>query len=55
MAEFCQTCSIKLFGEDMKDFANFCSPEEMIEVLCEGCGLIYVDKNGKGIIFIDKD
>jgi hypothetical protein len=49
MADFCKTCSIRVFGEDMKDLAGLCQEDEMAQVLCEGCGYIWVDKDGKKI------
>lgn len=52
MAEFCKECSIAHFGQDHKDFANLFEPEEYTDeegalVLCECCGPIVVDINGK--------
>lgn len=47
MADFCKQCSIELFGKDMHDFAGICKKGEMAAVLCEGCGYIWVDSNGK--------
>lgn len=55
MAEFCQECSIELFGKDLGDFKGLITPEEFHQglvatVLCEGCGrYICVDYNGARI------
>jgi hypothetical protein len=49
MSDFCQECSIRMFGKDTEDFAGECSEDQMVQVLCEGCGVIWVDKNGKRI------
>lgn len=52
MADFCQQCSIEVFGEDMRDLAGL-NPDASITdkagVLCEGCGWIVVDNEGKCI------
>ena len=52
MAEFCQECSIDTFGTDFKEFANALPESKYTEevgalVLCESCGPIVVDINGK--------
>ena len=56
MADFCKQCSMEHFGEDLKDLANLGSTpltkEELsngigFTVLCEGCGFIIVDNDGK--------
>jgi hypothetical protein len=50
MSDFCQEHCIQIFGEDTKDLSNLCKEDEMILVLCEGCGeMIYVDSNGKKV------
>ena len=52
MAEFCQACSIDLFNEDFGDFiweGQPCLPEEGWSVVCEGCGFILVDNDGRCI------
>lgn len=38
MSDFCKQCSIDMFGFDAEDFAGLCSPDGLIQVLCEGCG-----------------
>lgn len=49
MADFCKDCSIETFGVDTKDLAGLCKPGYMASALCEGCGFIWVDENGKRI------
>lgn len=53
MAEFCHDCSIKMFGDDYGDFAKLCGEGMCISVLCEGCGPIHVDRNGKRLDFTE--
>lgn len=55
MADFCKECSERLFDKDFGDMANLCGDGEMVGVLCEGCGYIWVDKNGKRIDFEDEE
>lgn len=47
MADFCRQCSVRVFGEDSKDFDGLCQPEDLQLVLCEGCGYIWADHTGK--------
>lgn len=49
MAEFCKDCSIVLFGHDTKDLAGIARPGHLAMVLCEGCGFIIVDEDGKRV------
>lgn len=54
MAEFCKECSIDMWGRDMKDLAGLVTEQEVKEglgavVICEGCGIIRVDHEGKRI------
>lgn len=54
MADFCQQCSIENFGEDFGDLKDLTKPEAQAQglcvvVLCEGCGAIQVDVDGKCI------
>lgn len=50
MADFCKECSDEMFGPDVpNDFEGLCEPGEMVSVLCEGCGYIWVDHTGKRI------
>lgn len=51
MADFCQECSIEIFGEDMGDMSGLSTPEDTnaglyASTLCEGCGWILVDHAG---------
>lgn len=46
MAEFCNQCSIRVFGEDFGDFYGLCKQGEVVAVLCEGCGPTFVDHLG---------
>ena len=45
MSDFCRQCSISIFGDDMRDLADMTTTVTL--VLCEGCGMIQVDKDGK--------
>lgn len=53
MADFCQECSIEIFGEDFRELANLGNGKELPpghgwRALCEGCGyMILVDNDGK--------
>ena len=54
MAEFCKQCSIEHFGQDFGDLAGLISDYEVERglgacVICEGCGFIQVDHEGKCI------
>lgn len=58
MADFCRDCSIAMFGRDFRDFASLMKPEGYSNepgkeagalVLCECCGPIIVDINGRRI------
>ena len=49
MADFCSQCSIEHFGKDFGDLANLCGNGEVAQVICEGCGLIWVDHDGARI------
>lgn len=61
MADFCQECSIDMFGKDFGDLAHAgardLTQEELNKgegwvVLCEGCGWITVDNEGKRINYL---
>ena len=62
MADFCYQCTRDILGLDgsKNEFVGI-QPIEMTEkglyteVLCEGCGFILVDHNGKRIDFINPD
>lgn len=43
--ELCQQCSIDQWGEDKGDLAGMTTTVTLS--LCEGCGMIQVDANGK--------
>lgn len=47
MAEFCKDCSIRVFDKDFKELAGQCKEDEFVWALCEGCGWIMVDSDGK--------
>lgn len=52
MADFCFQCSIEHFGKDYGDLAGFGPPPEEgmgYPAICEGCGFIYVDHEGRCI------
>jgi hypothetical protein len=54
MADFCKQCSIETFGEDCGDLAGITTPHDREQelyalVLCEGCGAIQVDEEGRCI------
>lgn len=50
MADFCKECAIKTWGQDTGDVAGLCKEDEMVSVLCEGCGgYIMVDHTGQRI------
>lgn len=54
MADFCMECSIRIWGEDTKDLADLVTKEEVEDgmvalVLCEGCGPISVDHEGRAL------
>jgi hypothetical protein len=47
MADFCKQCSIENFDSDMGDLKGLCQEDYIVEVLCEGCGPVYVNHEGK--------
>ena len=52
MAEFCRQCSEEILGERCSDFYGITSTNEWKRgkaaiVLCEGCGVIQVDPEGR--------
>lgn len=55
MADFCQQCSIEIFGEDLGDFAEAVKPYLPFDsgfglpVICEGCGFTLVAEGGRCI------
>jgi hypothetical protein len=55
MADFCQQCSLRLFGKDFRDLAELITRDEVAKglmaiVLCEGCGPIGVDHEGRCVV-----
>lgn len=54
MADFCQACSLEIFGEDFGELAGLIEEQRVREgmgaaVICEGCGPILVDHLGRCI------
>ena len=54
MADFCNQCSMDMFGEELGDLKNITSSEDFDNgkaavVICEGCGFIQVDPIGRCI------
>ena len=55
MADFCQQCSLEMFGMDVRELAELgpkgsvLPPEHGWTALCEGCGPTLVDQDGKCI------
>ena len=52
MANFCWGCTAELFGEELaseNDFAGIVRRNERYFCLCEGCGWITVDRDGKKV------
>lgn len=55
MADFCQQCLVEMFGDDRtKDLAGLSTEKDTQDglfcvVICESCGPIQVDHNGKCI------
>jgi hypothetical protein len=54
MADFCKECNKELFDFNTSDFAGITTKEQTkkgiyAEVLCESCGFIHVDHEGKKI------
>jgi len=52
MSDYCLQCSTRIFGEDFKELAGITTLEEWAQeraciVLCEGCGPIQVDPEGR--------
>jgi hypothetical protein len=47
MADFCRQCSEKVFGQDYGDMRGLCDPGYLVVVLCEGCGAVQVDHEGR--------
>lgn len=47
MADYCKQCSVEYFGEDYRELAGLCKPDEIASVICEGCGFIHVNHLGE--------
>ena len=60
MADFCQQCSKEVFGKDHGDLKG-CIEEMQVKrgfaatALCEHCGFIQVDHEGKCLTHTDKE
>lgn len=59
MSDYCQQCSTYIFGEDMGDLSGLSSAEDTIaglfaNVICEGCGFVQVDHEGRCISACDE-
>lgn len=57
MSDFCKECSEAIFGQDFKELAGISSEKETqmglyARVLCEGCGLILVNHEGKRFMHV---
>jgi hypothetical protein len=56
MADFCNVCSDQLFGDnaqpeiDVKSIVKDLKNNHYYTVLCEGCGMIAIEKDEKGEI-----
>lgn len=46
VADLCKQCSEEIYQLDGEDLAGLCGKGFIIDVLCEGCGLTFVDENG---------
>lgn len=46
MSDYCQQCSIDIFGKDFKELADIALEGEFATAICEGCGSIVIDHNG---------
>ena len=58
MAEFCQECHDQLLGHDIECGLSGLISEEKVNdgyVLCESCGFIQVDHNGKKVPWLDEN
>jgi|TARA_R110000765_G_scaffold316311_1_gene408707 hypothetical protein len=48
MADFCYDCTEEMFGDgEDNDFKGAVGPDHGLCCLCEGCGWITVNSNGK--------
>lgn len=58
MADLCRTCSILFFGEGGRDLAGLSTLSDTAAelypvVICEGCGPIQVDHQGRRVLCPD--
>ena len=50
MSDFCHDCASEMFGDgEDNDFAGAVGQDDHLWCLCEGCGWITVDSNGRRI------
>ena len=52
MADFCYHCTVDMFGEEYaerNDFSGLVKEGKFLTGLCEGCGIITVDHEGKKV------
>ncbi len=47
MADYCQQCSIDIFGKDYEDFKGMVGKGDILNDICEGCGRTNMDHTGK--------
>jgi hypothetical protein len=58
MADFCNVCSERLFGQeimpdiDVESILKQIKPGYEMSTLCEGCGMVAVGKNKAGDTFL---
>ena len=55
MADFCLQCAIEIFGDDNRELAGLCNKGYKVAALCEGCGTIYVDHEGRCMTNCDEN
>jgi len=61
MADFCQECNDELLGHEIEcGLSDLISEEKVnqgyvVNVLCESCGFIQVDHNGKKVPWLDEN
>ena len=47
MADFCLRCSLELYGGGYNELAGLADEGQVVLALCGGCGIIWVDHEGK--------
>ena len=57
MSDYCYECAQKHLGQpgELNDFSGLASGENKLEVLCEGCGIIWVDSAGRKVLLTEED